>query len=1467
MANEVKLTIKVGDDGTLNVVAREAKKAAKATDEVGKSTERTRKSREKYSKGEKGVAGATSNSTKSFSKMRESMTGAGGLVPAYATLAANVFALSAAFGVLQRAAQLEQLKAGFEALANTSGRTASLIVKSIQDITDGAVSADAAFRSAAAGFNAGFSTREIERLTQVAKNASQALGRNLPDSLDRLIRGTAKLEPEILDELGIFVRLDDAVQRYAQDLGKTAGDLTDAERRQAFLNAALTQGELKFSALGDSIPANPFEKLAANFDKIAKSFLNIVSTVLGPVIELLANNTTALLGVLVLFGSTITSQIFPVLGDLGGKYRALADDASKAAKQAQKEQKLLVKEAKAGVLAETPIGKKSKFAQIQEKIQRNEKVSVEELKIAKQSLMKSEETRNRNLKKYSGEQLAAKEAELMAVREQTLAVENLIAAEEKRTGPQIAKTKADALKALEGGVSKATEDIQKAGALDGFKLARKGLKDYTSDVELLNSTTTPLFVTRFGKANKIIEALSVKLRVGSVAVRLFGTALVNAIPVIGQIIFVIGLVISGLKSLYHAINPPSKAMEQFGEVLDSTKEKMEQLETANEKLRSKYYATLLAQEQSKKETKNLTAERLLEIQATAESYAAVEKYANTLKVTSGITNEFASAVDALGTELRETEPGFLGSLLDYVVQGTIDLASAAIDGLTLAFVGLKNILMDNFLTRTLGSVLEGLGYVGTKLFPELAKSIDIAPVVRKTDKFKNTVLKQFEELTETAPGAAQAITNSLGMPFEEFVEKQFSAVESMETYAQAQLEFERGSVAVSAALKQASIDTQNGSDSITKFAENVRQAGVSLQSLRNKFFQQGEYGKIADEIQLTMNAVSELQKTANAEGSGTNFVDALSLAVSSGQINLGDYGLTLEEVEKFGKEAFRPILSNFRQLDLDTRDAAENMKSLKAELDNLKATAALRELEYQLHDVKEGLRLTGEASQTAGRGLEDLSKRYKQRIDDVEEEAKIRKDMIDAEIDLELLKLEVLKTSTNLSNAQINLITALEERLERSRTQRQGQVNTETSTQKGQLGLEFLTDGEKLRNKLLSIAKSGDTTAERLSNLGTQFQILGDTGLDAFSIVDEAGNLIGDNFTARIQAVTSALQPMINAFADLGPEGKVAQAFAQGMVMMAESAARLGDTIQTALGVKATSSFKDFETAWENASLQDKAAVAAAAFSLAANSIAALAGALKEQANAAVAKIDEQIAAEKRLDGKSAQSAAKIKKLEADKEKIKRKAFETDKKLRVAQAIMSTAAGVASALTLPPPLGFIMAGLVAAMGAAQIAIISGLSYQGGGTASAGDPTQITAGQRRSSVDLAKSQSARGELAYFRGESGTGGPENFRNAFAGYKNRAEGGNTAYMVGEQGPELFVPEMPGRIVPNDDIAPAAPTNVSFNINTVDATGVEDLLVAQRGNIIGMIRQAANSYGQDFVEDVDTSVFTQSAGGVSRY
>ena len=49
----------------------------------------------------------------------------------------------------------------------------------------------------------------------------------------------------------------------------------------------------------------------------------------------------------------------------------------------------------------------------------------------------------------------------------------------------------------------------------------------------------------------------------------------------------------------------------------------------------------------------------------------------------------------------------------------------------------------------------------------------------------------------------------------------------------------------------------------------------------------------------------------------------------------------------------------------------------------------------------------------------------------------------------------------------------------------------------------------------------------------------------------------------------------------------------------------------------------------------------------------------------------------------------------------------------------------------------------------------------------------------------------------------------------------------------------------------------NVNFSINTVDATGVEDLLVNQKGHIIRMIRDAANEHGESFLESVSDSEY----------
>ncbi len=259
--NEVQLTISVGDNGSLGVVAKKAEGAARSTGKLTKSTKDLGRVSDTTYRTMQGTAGTSSNLTKNFAKQAQGIQG--GLVPAYATLAANVFAITAAFGALQRAAQVEQLVEGFTFLGNAAGRTATLVANSLVKITDSALSMEQALRAASAGMSAGFSTTELEGLAQVAKNAAQALGRDVGDATDRLIRGVGKLEPEILDELGIFVRLEPAVQRYAASLGKNANSLTEAERRQAFLNAALEQGERKFGSLSGQVDVNPYDKLAA----------------------------------------------------------------------------------------------------------------------------------------------------------------------------------------------------------------------------------------------------------------------------------------------------------------------------------------------------------------------------------------------------------------------------------------------------------------------------------------------------------------------------------------------------------------------------------------------------------------------------------------------------------------------------------------------------------------------------------------------------------------------------------------------------------------------------------------------------------------------------------------------------------------------------------------------------------------------------------------------------------------------------------------------------------------------------------------------------------------------------------------------------------------------------------------------------------------------------------------------------
>ena len=138
-------------------------RTSQRTKDLGKETQNYHKN--------SGIIGIA-NSTKSFSKLAESIgSRSTGLVSAYAELAANAFAVSAAFNLLRNAAQVEQIFRGLEAAGARSGLALNVIASGLKEVAGNAVSTEQALRSTAQIASAGFGKKAILDLTQVARDA------------------------------------------------------------------------------------------------------------------------------------------------------------------------------------------------------------------------------------------------------------------------------------------------------------------------------------------------------------------------------------------------------------------------------------------------------------------------------------------------------------------------------------------------------------------------------------------------------------------------------------------------------------------------------------------------------------------------------------------------------------------------------------------------------------------------------------------------------------------------------------------------------------------------------------------------------------------------------------------------------------------------------------------------------------------------------------------------------------------------------------------------------------------------------------------------------------------------------------------------------------------------------------------------------------------------------------------------
>ena len=207
----------------------------------------------------------------------------------------------AALYASQTATQVRQIERGFDQLAQTRGINADALLGDIRRSARDTLTDQQALSIGARALATDIAPL-YQNLGQVLTDVSDVAvlyGRNVTESQERVIAAIQKQETELLDELGITVRAEQAYRKYAESVGLSATKLNDQQKATAFALATIEALNKQADASG-----RLFSSLSADYDnstlalgrlnKAWEDFVVVFGTVLEPTVTTILNATTAL---------------------------------------------------------------------------------------------------------------------------------------------------------------------------------------------------------------------------------------------------------------------------------------------------------------------------------------------------------------------------------------------------------------------------------------------------------------------------------------------------------------------------------------------------------------------------------------------------------------------------------------------------------------------------------------------------------------------------------------------------------------------------------------------------------------------------------------------------------------------------------------------------------------------------------------------------------------------------------------------------------------------------------------------------------------------------------------------------------------------------------------------------------------------------------------------------------------------
>lgn len=211
---------------------------------------------------------------------------AGAGIAGFAALAQN--AAQATYEFAKAGAEAQRIENSFNDLAAAAGQSGKAMLDAMTEAAHGTISNTDLMLSANRAMMLGVadSADEMARLMEVARDRGKAMGESTAQAFSDLVTGLGRGSALILDNLGIVVDAATANEAYAQSLGRTASSLSEAEKKQALINAVLGDASASFGGAGSSAEdaADSFARFETHITNVTEQLQKFLAGPAGQVI-------------------------------------------------------------------------------------------------------------------------------------------------------------------------------------------------------------------------------------------------------------------------------------------------------------------------------------------------------------------------------------------------------------------------------------------------------------------------------------------------------------------------------------------------------------------------------------------------------------------------------------------------------------------------------------------------------------------------------------------------------------------------------------------------------------------------------------------------------------------------------------------------------------------------------------------------------------------------------------------------------------------------------------------------------------------------------------------------------------------------------------------------------------------------------------------------------------------------------